>query len=83
MLKISIAGVFIIAFGAYHSGKTNGYNDGYDQGKFDAQNEYVVEQEVSDELKLESILEEARWQCAKQKKDILNNCSEYCGVVTI
>lgn len=75
--------IILIGSGMYGAGKTTGYNDGYDQGKFDAQNEYIVEQEVSDELKLESILEEARWQCAKQKKDILNNCSEYCGVVTI
>jgi hypothetical protein len=75
--------LIVVGFLMYNAGKKFNYDEAYDQGKFDAQNECIVEQEVSDELKLESALEEARWQCAKQKKDILNSCSEYCGVKVI
>lgn len=76
--------VFLITFFLmYETGRRFGHSRAYDQGRFDAQNECIVEQEFTDQLKLESIVEGLKWECSQQKNFIINNCSEYCGAITI
>ena len=67
----------------YSAGKKFNYNEAYNQGRFDAQNECIIEQEVSDQLSLDTAMENARWQCSNRIQQAIDQCSMYCGSVTI
>jgi hypothetical protein len=79
----NLVAVLLIGFGMYQGGRSVGYDKGYNQGKFDAQNECIIEQEVSDQLSLDTAMENARWQCSSRIQQAIDQCNMYCGSVTI
>jgi flagellar biosynthesis/type III secretory pathway protein FliH len=76
---INLILLIALAYVNYQLGKADGYN----QGRFDAQNECIIEQEVSDQLSLDTAMENARWQCSSRIQQAIDQCNMYCGSVTI
>lgn len=75
--------LIVISFLMYSAGKKFNYDEAYNQGRFDAQNECIIEQEVSDQLSLDTAMENARWQCSSRIQQAIDQCNMYCGSVTI
>jgi hypothetical protein len=76
---LSIAIVIALMTGINSCDKKEAYREGYDQGKMDAQNECVDEQEFQKETFEQRLREETEYLCNIQKRHILNNCNQFCG----
>lgn len=59
--------------------KKDAYKQGYDEGRMEAQNECVDEQEFQGESFERRLREETEYLCNIQKRHILNNCNTFCG----
>ena len=77
LLSIGIMVALIIAVNSCE--KKDAYKQGYEQGRMDAQNEYVDEKEFQEESFEIRLREETEYLCNIQKRFILNNCNKFCG----
>lgn len=59
------------------------YNSAYDKGRMDAQNDNIFKGQYTCEMSVEKAIEDAKWECLRQKEDLIDRCNKYCGKISI